>query len=342
MTPPPLLHLNNNFKIPAFGLGTGKVSPKKKEKWNFVGSRPWIIFFYARNNIQQQQLRGALGIEAIKDAIDAGYRLFDTAFLYGNEDIVGFAVGDKIAAGVVARDEIFIVTKLWGIHHEQVEQACRDSCRRLNVDYIDLYLLHLPVSFTFYSDNEKWPKVEDVLDKDFMDVWREMEKLVKLGLVRAIGVCNFNGEQIQRLYDNATIKPSVHEMEFHPAYSRDELVSLCKNLNIQLISFCPLGRHKPENCQPKFLYDERVIEIAKNHQKSPAQIVLRYTVQCGLVPIPMSTAKLRIQENIEIFDFQLTDDEIKYLKTFHNDQNQICKFHFAEKSCHYPFLKTQI
>lgn len=241
--------------------------------------------------------------------------------------------------GVVKRSEVFIIAKLWGIHHDQVERACRETCTRLNVDCVDLYLLHFPVSFRYQSDDEKWPKSDDdVLDKDYIEVWTEMEKLVELGLTKSIGVSNFNAQQIQRVHDVASIKPTCHEMEFHPAFCRFELLNLCKSLNIAVLAYCPLGRHKQEKREPKFLYDSKVEEIAKSYNKSTAQIAIRFSIQSGAIPIPKSASKIRIDENMNVFDFQLTNDEMNYMKTFHSDEHQICTFHFAKGSKHYPFM----
>lgn len=227
---------------------------------------------------------------------------------------------------------------MWGIHHDHVERACRESCKRLNVDYVDLYLLHFPVSFVYRGDDEKWPKDNgDILDNDFMSIWNEMEKLVELGLSRSIGVSNFNADQIQRLHDESKIKPSCHEMEFHPGFSRHSLMKLCQDLDIVVIAYCPLGRHKPDKKEPTFLYDLKLQQIAKNYGKTAAQLALRYSIQSGAIPIPKSATRTRIEENINVFDFKLTDDEMNYLKTFHSDENQICRFHFAQCSKHFPF-----
>ncbi|KAG5671814.1 hypothetical protein PVAND_001989 [Polypedilum vanderplanki] len=279
-----MFRLLNNLTIPFIGMGTGK-------------------------------LKGELGVTAIKEAIDAGYRLFDTAFLYDNENI------------------------LWGIHHDQVERACRDSCKRLCTEYIDLYFFHFPVSFRYRSDEEKWPlSPDDCLDNDYMNAWWDMEKLVDMGLVRYIGLSNFNAQQIQGVYDiSKKHKPVCNELEHNPGYSNDELLKLHKKLNIQMLAYCPLGRAKEEKLEPKFLYDEKVKKIAKKYHKSSSQIALRYSIQCDLIPIPKSTKNNHIRENINVFDFQLNDDEMQYMKTFHNDANQICKFHFAEGNIHYPF-----
>jgi len=256
--------------------------------------------------------------------------------------MIGQAITEKISEGVVKRDEIFIVGKLWGIHHRQVERACRETCQRLGVDYVDLYLLHFPVSFVYRSDEEKWPKDDDALDYDYMDVWSDMERLVKLGLAKSIGVSNFNLHQIQRLHENATIKPSYHEMEFHPAFCRFDLLKLCEVLNITVLAYCPLGRHKPEKQEPKFLYDSKLQGMANKYNKTAAQIALRFAIQSGAVPIPKSATKTRIEENINVFDFRLTDEEMSLLESFHSEENQICKFHFAETSKLYPFKKTNL
>lgn len=227
---------------------------------------------------------------------------------------------------------------MWGIHHGQVERACRDSCERLRVEFVDLYLFHFPVSFAFRSDEDKWPRdSDDIIDNDYLDVWREMEKLVAKGLVKHIGVSNFNAQQLQRVYDNATIKPSCNEIEFHPSFCRFDLVKLCKDLTITVLAFCPIGRPKPEKYEPKFLHDTKVQSIATKYNKTSAQIALRFAVQSDVIPIPKSATKARIIENISINDFNLTNDEMNYLASFHNLANQICKFHFAESSKNYPF-----
>jgi aldehyde reductase len=170
-----------------------------------------------------------------------------------------------------------------------------------------------------------------------MDVWQEMEKLVEKGLVKHIGVSNFNAQQIQRVFDCSRIKPACNEIEFHPAFARDGLIELCEKLNIRVLAYCPLGRHKEEKREPKFLYDQRVIALGTKYNKSPAQIALRFAIQAGAIPLPKSARKNRIHENFDVFDFELSVEEMKFLRTFHDDKNQICKFHFAETSPYYPF-----
>lgn len=199
-------------------------------------------------------------------------------------------------------------------------------------------MLHFPVLFRYKGDEAKWPESpEDLLDKDYMDVWREMEKLVEKGLVKHIGVSNFNAQQIQRVVDCSHTKPICNEIEFHPAFARDELIKLCEKLNVKVLAYCPLGRHKEDKMEPKFLYDERVVEIGRKYNKSSAQIALRFEIQCGVIPLPKSERAERIYENINVFDFQLSEEEMNFMKSFHDDKNQICRFHFAEKSNYYPY-----
>lgn len=157
---------------------------------------------------------------ATKYAIDAGYRHFDTAYLYGNEREVGQAIQEKIAEGVVKREDIFIVTKLWNTYHEpeKVEKVCRVSCENLGLGYIDLYLMHYSVAFKEREPFEFWPLnpdgQHDHADVDYLDTWKAMEKLVGLGLVRSIGVSNFNSQQIDRVLANCTIKPVTNQVRF--------------------------------------------------------------------------------------------------------------------------------
>lgn len=169
-----------------------------------------ISFLYLQSD-------GETGL-ATKYAIDSGYRHFDTAYLYGNEREVGQAIQEKIDEGVVKREDIFIVTKLWNTHHEpdKVEKACRTSCDNLGLGYIDLYLMHYPVAFKEREPFEFWPLnpngQHDHADVDYVDTWKAMEKLVGLGLVRSIGISNFNSQQVDRLLANCTIKPVTNQV----------------------------------------------------------------------------------------------------------------------------------
>ena len=232
---------------------------------------------------------------------------------------------------------MFIVTKLWGIHHTKVREACESSLKKLGLE-IDLYLMHFPVSYVFRSDAEKWPQTTaDILDMDYLEVWREMEKLVDDGLVRGIGISNFNSEQIERLVKNCKIVPAALEIECFPGFSNHKLIDFCKEKGILVTGYCPLGRHNPEKKQPEFMYNGKTTAIAEKYGKTPAQVAMRYTLQLGAIPIPKSENPNRIMENIDIFNFELSVEEMKILQGFHDKGNRVCKFEYADTAKHYPF-----
>ncbi|XP_037031486.1 1,5-anhydro-D-fructose reductase-like [Bradysia coprophila] len=291
------IKLNDGYEMPIFGLGT----------------------MFAKEDV---------GIQAVKDAVDLGYRHFDTAHLYGNEKQVGDGIRAKIAEGVVKREDIFVVTKLWNTYHEpdKVELACRNSCNKLGLDYIDLYLMHSPMGFEYRGDTDAdlFPKNAEgtVLfnDVDYVDTYKAMEKLVASGLVRSIGVSNFNSEQIDRLLANCTIKPVTNQIEVGPSLNQKKLTKFCKERDIVITGFSPLGRPYNAglnpNLPPLAFLDPRVIAIGEKYGKTGAQVVLRYLFQLGVVLIPKSSNKQRMKENIEIFDFELKEDEVALLETF--------------------------
>ncbi|CAD7083079.1 unnamed protein product [Hermetia illucens] len=277
---------------------------------------------------------------AVKDAIDAGYRHFDTAYFYENEAEVGEAIREKIAEGAIKREDVYIVTKLWCHFHdpERVEKACRLSLKNFGLDYIDMYLMHWPYAYVYEGDRVMFPtdpsgevKLSDV---DYVDTWKAMEKLVGLGLTKSIGVSNFNSKQLTRLLSAATIKPVHNQIEAHPGLSQKKLIEFCKNLNIVVTGYCPLGR--PEGNRGDFLNDKKIIEIGKKYNKSSAQVILRWLVDSGVVPIPKSVTKSRIQANIDIFDFQLSAEDRQVLDGF-NTGHRIIPMTHAKNSPHYPF-----
>lgn len=230
------------------------------------------------------------------------------------------------------------MTKIWSKLHRNVEETCQKSLELLGLTYIDLYLMHFPVSYVNNDDSVMWYKdTEEIDDLDYLEVYGEMEKLVEKGLVRSIGVCSFNTEQLGRLLDNCKIKPVLNEVECHPGLTPSELIKFCKINDVAVSGFCPLGRYDPEKKEPKYFHDNRVNEIAQKYGKTTFQIVLRYSIQLGVIPLPKSEVKKEIQENIEVFDFLLTQDEIDYLKSFSDPSNRICCFPFAKHAKHYPF-----
>nr|CAD7577935.1 unnamed protein product [Timema californicum] len=257
--------------------------------------------------------------QAVEDAIDAGYRHIDGAHVYGNEKEVGAGIRNKIAEGIVKREDLFITSKLWNTKHKQdaVVPACKNTLADLGLDYLDLYLIHWPFAF---SDNDGlFPTKDgkaDVIDVDVTETWKGMEECVKLGLAKSIGISNFNSEQIKKVVTSATIKPVTNQVECHPYLNQKQLRELCKEHNIIITAYSPLGNpgskfNAPGT--PNILQDAKLKELAKKHGKSVAQIILRYLIDIGTVPIPKSVTKTRIEENINVFDFKLSPEELAYV-----------------------------
>ena len=236
--------------------------------------------------------KGQEGIEAVSTAISSGYSLIDTAAVYGNEE----TVGKGIKASGASREDIFVTTKLWreNLGYESTKKEFEKSLNRLDLKYIDLYLIHWPANAKNYDN---WQKTN-------ADTWRAMEELQAEGKIKSIGVSNFFQEHLEALFETAKVIPAVNQIEFHPGYWQQELVSYCKKQNITLEAWSPLARGK--------VFENEVLkEIAKAHNKSVSQVCLRWIIQHEVIAIPKSTNPERIQENIELFDFELTSAEME-------------------------------
>jgi len=253
--------LNNGVRMPMLGLGT------------------W------------QSARGETVRRAVRAALDAGYRLIDTAAAYGNEEDIGAA----IAESGIDRSELFITTKLWiaDARYHRALAACRQSLRRLRLDYLDLYLIHWPVPWL-------WPQA-----------WRALLTLREEGLCRAIGVSNFNIRHLQAAMHLGAV-PSVNQVEFSPFLYRRDLLQFCREHGIQLESYSPLTRGAK-------LRDPRVAALARHYGKTNAQLFLRWALQHGVVTIPKSTHPERIRENADLFDFEITLDDMAALDALNED-----------------------
>uniref|UniRef100_A0A182WDU2 NADP-dependent oxidoreductase domain-containing protein n=1 Tax=Anopheles minimus TaxID=112268 RepID=A0A182WDU2_9DIPT len=316
----PSVRLNNGLEMPVLGLGTYMATEEE-------------------------------GVAAVKMAIDEGYRHIDTAYFYQNENQVGQAVRAKIAEGVIKREDVFIVTKVWNTFHapEHVEQACQRSLDNLGLDYIDLYLIHWPMGWKFAG----WT-ADDLLrmnadgksidsDVDYLDTWKAMEKLAKSGKVKSIGVSNFNSEQLTRLLANCEIKPVTNQIEVNPGINQRKMIEFCRKHDIVVTAYSPLGRPNMDDPVvgnagiPKHALDDpRVVAIGKKYGKSPGQIVLRYLIELGTLPIPKSSKLERIRQNIDIFDFKLTEEEIKVMDQF-NTGCRTVPFNFSSEHKYFPF-----
>lgn len=282
----------------------------------------------------------------IKHAIDNGYRHIDTALFYQNEAQVGQAIREKVADGTVTREEIFICTKLWNTYHDpaKVEDGCRISLANLGLDYIDLYLMHTPMASQYIGDGFENYMPKDAegniafSDVDYLDTWRAMEKLVQKGLVKSIGVSNFNSEQVARVLAEGSIKPVTNQVECGPSINQTELTKFCKDRGVTVTAYTPLGRMKAVSAtgaKPP-VEDVRVMAIAEKYHKTTAQVILRYLVQLGVMPIPKSANKDRVVQNINIFDFALTDAECEVMKSFDTNERMV-PFSMSTKHKYFPF-----
>lgn len=219
----------------------------------------------------------------VKTALELGYRHIDTASFYENEEGVGAAIRDS----GIPREEIFVTTKVWNDQqgYEKTLAAFEESFEKLGLDYIDLYLVHWPMPDTF------------------VETWKALEHLYEQGRVKAIGVSNFLEHHLQELFDNAKYKPVVNQIELHPKLMQKSTVDFCKAHDIVIESWSPIGR-------AQYLDDPTITKIAQEHGKSPAQIMIRWHVQHGFVVIPKSLRRERQLENISVFDFELSQEEM--------------------------------
>ncbi|MBB6673373.1 aldo/keto reductase [Cohnella nanjingensis] len=254
--------LHNGVKMPWLGLGVWKM-----------------------NNDEEV-------VNAVRSAIDAGYRSIDTAMIYRNEE----GVGQAVKASGVPRDELFVTTKIWNEDqgYDKALKAFEDSKRRLGLDYVDLLLIH-------------WPGTDK-----FVDTWRALERLYADGQVRAVGVSNFKVRHLQELAANSPLAPMVNQVEFHPLLTQQDTLAYCRQHGIQLEAWSPLMQGNLD--QPLLR------SLADKYGKSPAQIVLRWDLQKGVVTIPKSSNPQRIAENADIFDFSLTDEEVGRIEALNEER----------------------
>ncbi|MDQ1696081.1 MAG: 2,5-diketo-D-gluconate reductase [Frankiaceae bacterium] len=258
MTSVPDLRLNNGVTIPQLGFG---------------------VFLVPADEV----------IEPVATAIATGYRLIDTATLYGNEEGVGRAIADS----GVPRDELFITTKVWNTEqgYDRTLRAFDESMRQLRLEVLDLYLIH-------------WPQPQRDL---YVETWRALERLAAEGRVRAIGVSNFTSAHLERLLAEADVVPAVNQVELHPGLPQEDLRAFHAKHEIVTEAWSPLGRGHG------LLDNDEVTAIAAAHDRTPAQVVLRWHIQLGNVVIPKSVRPERIRENFAVFDFALTDAEMSRL-----------------------------
>jgi alcohol dehydrogenase (NADP+) len=255
-------------------------------------------------------------ITATKDALDAGFRHFDCAERYRNEREVGRALATGLAAGGIAREDIFVTTKLWNTNHrpERVEPAFEASMERLGINYLDLYLIHTPFAFQPGDDQDPRDQNGDVIyDRGvtLLDTWRAMESLVDRGKCRAIGLADIGLNELQPLYESARIKPAVVQIEAHPYLPETELLEFCKQKGIVFLAFAPLGH----GARPGPLEDPVILSIAERVKKSPAQVLLAWAIQRGGAVLTTAKTAARARENFDIVALPLdVFDEINRIQ----------------------------
>ena len=259
--------LNNGIEIPAIGFGTWQI-PDGQEAY-----------------------------QAVKEALDAGYTHIDTAAIYGNEKSVGKAIKDS----GLDRNSLFITTKLWNTErgYEKTIAAFERSLNDLQLDYLDLYLIHWPANETQF---ENWAQIN-------ADTWKAFEHLYQEGKVRAIGVSNFPESYLSKLLETASVIPAVNQIEFHPGYLQEDTVNLCQSNDILVQAWSPLG-------SGRILQNETLVALAKEKNTSVGQICIKFALSQGILPLPKSTNPENIKRNLAIDDFDLTADDIKTIREF--------------------------
>lgn len=251
--------------------------------------------------------------QIISKAYEEGYRLIDTASAYSNE----IAISKAIAEAGIPRNELIISDKVWNTcrGYEAVQDACKRSLKKLKTDYLDLYLVHWPASMKLYPD---WEEIN-------AETWRGMEALLKVGFVKTIGVCNFKVHHLEALSKTAQIMPLVNQIEYHPGMNQKDIYDYCVEHEIQIEASSPLGNGQ--------IMDNRILQkIADSKGKNIAQVCLRWELQKNVIMIPKTSKVERLKTNLEIFDFELTDvemraiDEIPYCGGIGIDSDEVIEF----------------
>ncbi|XP_040823972.1 aldo-keto reductase family 1 member C15-like isoform X1 [Ochotona curzoniae] len=286
--------------------------------------------------------------EFTKVAIEAGFRHIDAAFVYENEKEVGAAIREKIADGTVKREDIFYTTKLWAtcFRPELVRPTLEKQLKQLQMDYVDLFLVHLPMPMkpgdAILPTDDKGQVIADAVD--LRDTWEAVENCKDAGLTKSIGVSNFNRKQLEMILNKPGLKykPTCNQVECHPYFNQSKLLEYCKSKDIVLVAYAVLGSQRGPSWNnlstPPLLEDPVLNAIAKKHNRTPGQVSLRYLLQRGVVVLAKSFNEKRIKENTQVFDFELTAEDMKELDAL-NKNVRYYDMSFARNHPNYPFLE---
>ncbi|KAE9549741.1 hypothetical protein FO519_007052 [Halicephalobus sp. NKZ332] len=307
------LKLRNGRELPLLGLGTSRANDEGKLE------------------------------STMRAALDIGYRYFDTAFIYQNEHIIGKVIEEYIEAGKIKREDVFISSKLPTFGHSDPAKYIEESLQRLKTDYIDLYLMHSAAAMKATSREELFFGSPEIDLTPPTETWKIFEKYYNEGKLKAIGVSNFNEEQIQDLYDKATIKPMNHQVECHILHPQRHMFEFCKKLGITLTAYAPLGSPgRPDIIRNGIQAEEGPMahpitqKLAKKYNKTPAQILIRQLMQRGISVIPKSTNEKRLKENFDVLDFSLTEEEVEQFNTIKEDRQSFI-FEFIKDHPYHPW-----
>ena len=289
--------------------------------------------------------------ELVQEAARVGYRHFDCASDYGNEAEVGAGLAKAIESGICRRDELWITSKLWNTYHrrQHVRPAVERSLRDLRIEYLDLYLMHFPIALEFVPFEKRYPPEwfydpadpaphMKLVSVPISETWAAMEELVTAGLVKHIGVCNFGCSLLRDLVGYARIKPEVLQVELHPYLAQEKLLRFCREARIAVTGFSPLGSLSYVELSGAASADSlldrpAVTAAARRLGRSPAQVVLRWGVQRGTAIVPKTSRPERLAENVALFDFELSADEMRAISALDcgrrfNDPGVFCESAF--------------
>lgn len=287
----------------------------------------------------------------VLDAIEAGYRHLDSAADYGNEAEAGEGIRQALAAGHCRREDLWVTSKLWNTYHhpDHVRPACERSLSDLGVDYLDLYLVHFPISLRYVDFAERYPPewffdpaarrpVMEIASVPLSDTWAAMEDLIEQGLVKRIGVCNYTSGLLHDLFAYARIRPVVLQVESHPYLTQEALLRLARQYGLAATAFSPLGAASYVELEmaadtDSVLTEPVVAGAAARLDRSPAQIVLRWALQRGTAVIPKTSRRERLRENLALFDFSLNEEEMAGISALNrnrrfNDPGVFCEAAF--------------